>query len=168
MRSIEHGVYVGESTLDQMRRRGTFFTPTMAAVTGLAGSPDPVLAARGREYTPVLQAAVRAAHERGVTVVAGTDSFGTDVDPIGTEFRLLVEAGLPHLAALRATTTNAARLLRWSDRVGRLRRGFQADVVVADADPFSDATALEQLSVVIAQGEVVRQDAMSAMSSTNR
>ncbi|MDO9377390.1 MAG: amidohydrolase family protein [Nocardioidaceae bacterium] len=159
VRSIEHGVYVGESTLEQMRRRGTYFTPTMAAVTGLSGSPDPVLAARGREYTPVLQAAVRAAHERGVTVVAGTDSFGTDVDPIGTEFRLLVEAGLPHLAALRAATTNAARLLRWSDRVGRLRQGFQADVVVADADPLVDATALEQLSVVVAQGAVVREAA---------
>ena len=158
VRSIEHGVFLGEATMELMARQGTYFTPTMAAVTGLAASPDPVLAERGRQYTPVLQAAVREAHQRGVTVVAGTDSFGTDVDPVGTEVRLLVEAGLPHLEALRAATTYAARLLRWSDRVGRLQPGYHADVVVVDADPLQDATALEQVSMVVAQGVVARRD----------
>src|SRR5262245_22589482 len=132
VRSIEHGVFVSEATLSRMARQGTYFTPTMAPITGMASSSNPILAERGRTYTPVLQAAVREAHRRGVTVVAGTDSFGTEVVPIGTEVRLLVEAGLPHLEGLRAATTYAARLLRWSDRVGRLARGFDADLVVVD------------------------------------
>ncbi len=156
--SIEHGVFVGDATLDRMARRGTRFTPTLAAITGMATSTDPVLAQRGREYTPVLQAAVREAHARGITVVAGTDSFGTEVDAIGKEVRLLVEAGLPHLEAVRAATTYAARLLHWSDRVGRLRRGFSADLVVVDGDPLSDAGALERVSLVVAQGAVARRE----------
>ena len=156
VRSIEHGVFVGEATLDEMARRGTFFTPTLSAITGLAKSSDPVLAARGREYTPVLMAAVRAAHERGVPVVAGTDSFGTAVDPIGGEVRLLAEAGLPLLDALRGATTTAARLLGWEGHVGRLVPGAYADAVLVAADPLSDPTALEQVTTVIAQGVVVR------------
>jgi hypothetical protein len=64
-----------------MARRGTYFTRQWIPITGMATSANPILAARGNEYTPILQAAVRDAHEAGVTIVAGTDSFGTDVTP---------------------------------------------------------------------------------------
>lgn len=154
--SIEHGVFMTEKTIQDMARRGTFFTPTMDAITSMANSTNPILAARGKEYTPILQAAVRAAKDAGVTIVAGTDSFGTDVTPIGTEARLLAEAGLTPVEALQAATTNAARLLGRGESVGRLVRGSMADVVVVDSDPLTDGSALEKVSTVIAQGVVVR------------
>lgn len=66
IRSLEHGAFVGEHTLREMRRRGTYFTPTLTAIAGLAESSDPVLAERGRTYLPVLKRAVLAAHELGV------------------------------------------------------------------------------------------------------
>ncbi|UOD82291.1 amidohydrolase family protein [Paenarthrobacter ureafaciens] len=156
VRSIEHGVFVSEATLHDMARRGTYFTPTMDAITSMATSANPILAARGKEYTPILQAAVRAAKDAGVTIIAGTDSFGSDVTPIGTEVRLLSEAGLTPLEALQAATTNAARLLGRGDAVGRLVRGSLADVVIVDADPLADGSALEKVSTVVAQGAVVR------------
>ncbi|MEV7132527.1 amidohydrolase family protein [Arthrobacter sp. NPDC093128] len=156
VRSIEHGVFVTERTIAEMARRGTYFTPTMDAITSMAASTNPILAARGKEYTPILQAAVRAAQDAGVTIVAGTDSFGTDVTPIGTEARLLAEAGLSPLEALRSATVHAARLLGWSETAGRLVRGSFADAIVVDADPLADASALEKVSVVVAQGAIVR------------
>ena len=156
VRSIEHGVFVTEQTIAEMARRGTYFTPTMDAITSMAASTNPILAARGKEYTPILQAAVRAAQDAGVTIVAGTDSFGTDVTPIGTEARLLAEAGLSPLEALRSATVHAARLLGWSETAGRLVRGSFADAIVVDADPLTDASALEKVSVVVAQGAIVR------------
>ncbi|MGW5238476.1 amidohydrolase family protein [Monashia sp. NPDC004114] len=159
VRSIEHGVFVGDATIAEMARRGTHFTPTLAAISGMIGSSNPILDARGREYTPILMKAVREAHARGVTIVAGTDSFGTDVDPIGSEVRLLVEAGLTPLDALRAATTSAARLLGWSREAGRLVPGGFADLVVIDANPLEQGDACEQVKVVVAQGAVVRQDA---------
>ncbi|MFC9332853.1 amidohydrolase family protein [Arthrobacter sp. NPDC057009] len=158
VRSIEHGVFVTEQTISRMASRGTYFTPTLDAINSMAGSSDPVLAARGREYTPIIKEAVRAAHEAGVTVVAGTDSFGSEVTPIGTEVRLLVEAGLSPLDALRAATVNAAALLGWSADAGRLLRGSYADAVIVNADPLSSATALEQIAAVVAQGVLVRND----------
>ncbi|KRB45984.1 amidohydrolase family protein [Terrabacter sp. Root181] len=158
VRSIEHGVFVSDATISEMARRDTHFTPTLAAISGMIGSSDPVLDARGREYTPVLMKAVREAHERGVTVVAGTDSFGTDVDPIGSEVRLLVEAGLTPLDALRAATTSAARLLGWSRQGGRLVPGGFGDLLVVDGNPIDDGGAVERVRVVVAQGAVVRQD----------
>ncbi|MDP5228301.1 MULTISPECIES: amidohydrolase family protein [Arthrobacter] len=156
VKSIEHGVYLTESTIAEMVRRGTYFTPTLQAVDSMSEDSNPILAARGKEYTPIHQAAVRAAHEAGVTVVAGTDSFGTDVTPLGTEVRRLHEAGLSTLESLRAATTYSARLLGLEGKAGRFTVGSFADAVVVDADPLSDGTALEKVNSVVAQGVVVR------------
>lgn len=158
VQSLEHGVFVTEETLDLMRRRGTFFTPTMGAVLGLASSPNPILAERGRQYAPVLKAAVVRAHELGIPVVAGTDTFGTATRSIGSEVRLIGEAGVPALDALRGATTTAARLLGWEGKVGRLTPGHHADLVVVDGSPLDDLSALEQVRLVVAQGAVARDD----------
>lgn len=157
VRSIEHGVFVSEKTLDEMARRGTYFTPTVATIDGMRRSADPVLRARGTEYVPVLMEAIAEAHRRGVPVVAGTDSFGTAVDAIGKETRFLHEAGLSPLEALRSATTRAARLFGWS-RAGRLVPGAFADAVIVDANPLDNGAALEKVKGVIAQGVVVRAD----------
>lgn len=158
VRSIEHGVFMSEATMERMARRGTFFTPTMSTIFNLLTAEDPVLRARGEEYVPVLRAAVAEAHSRGVTVVAGTDSFGNVVDPIGREVRLLAEAGLSPLEALRSATTHAARLLKRGKLVGRLAPGYYADAVVVARNPLEDASALEQVEVVVAQGVVARNE----------
>jgi len=156
VKSIEHGVYLTEATIAEMVRRRTYFTPTLQAVDSMAEDSNPILAARGKEYTPIHQAAVRAAHEAGVTIVAGTDSFGTEVTPLGTEVRRLHEAGLSTLESLRAATTYSARLLCLEGKAGRFTPGSFADAVVVDADPLSDGTALEKVNTVVAQGVVVR------------
>ncbi|MGW1836034.1 amidohydrolase family protein [Streptomyces sp. NPDC002067] len=150
IRSLEHGVFVGERTLRDMRRRGTYFTPTMTAIAGMIGDPDPVLDERGRTYLPVLKAAVRTAHELGVPLAAGTDSSGGQVTPIGREVELMHAAGLPALDAIRTATTGAARLLGMEGTAGRLARGFAGDVLVVDRDPHTD------LSVLSAPRHVVR------------
>ena len=155
--SLEHGVFVSEATLARMRRRGTFFTPTMAAIAGLAESPDPILAERGRTFLPVLRQAVRAAHEMGVRVVAGTDTFGAATRPIAAEVALIASAGLPALDAIRAATTRAARLLRMH-RAGRLFPGAFADVVAVDGSPLDDITALGRIRLVVAGGAVARDE----------
>ncbi|WP_203183220.1 amidohydrolase family protein [Streptomyces pratensis] len=152
IRSLEHGAFVGERTLSEMRRRGTYFTPTLAAIAGLAQSKDPVLAERGRTYLPVLQRAVLAAHELGVPLAAGTDSSGGTVRPIGREVELMRGAGLPALDAIRTATTGAARLLGLERTVGRLARGFAGDAILLDGDPLADVTVLKQPVRVVRAG----------------
>lgn len=158
IQSLEHGVFVTEETLELMVRRGTYFTPTLGPILGLADSPDPILAQRGRDYGPVLKAAVLRAHELGIPVVAGTDTFGTATRSIGSEVRLIGETGVPALDALRGATTTAARLLGWEDRIGRLVPGHLADLVVVDGSPLDDLAAVERVQLVVAQGAVVRDD----------
>lgn len=152
IRSLEHGAFVGERTLREMRRRGTYFTPTLTAIAGLAESSDPVLAERGRTYLPVLKRAVLAAHELGVPLAAGTDSSGGTVDPIGREVELMHAAGLPALDAIRTATTGAAKLLGFDGTAGRLARGFAGDVLVVDGDPLADLGVLSRPAHVVRAG----------------
>ncbi|WP_225630147.1 amidohydrolase family protein [Streptomyces solaniscabiei] len=152
IRSLEHGVFVAERTLHEMRKRGTYFTPTLTAIAGLADSSDPVLAERGRTYLPVLEDAVRAAHEAGVPLAAGTDSSGGEVTPIGREIELMRAAGLSPLDAIRTATVNAARLLGVSGSVGRLAPGCAGDVLVVDSDPLSDVSALSRPVAIVRAG----------------
>ncbi|MYW66851.1 amidohydrolase family protein [Streptomyces sp. SID8379] len=152
IRSLEHGVFVGERTLHEMRRRGTYFTPTLTAMAGLAKSSDPVLAERGRTYLPILKRAVLAAHELGVPLAAGTDSSGGSVSPIGGEVELMHAAGLSALDAIRTATTGAARLLGLTGTAGRLTRGHAGDVVLLTGDPLKDPGLLKSPSHVVRSG----------------
>ncbi|MER5687474.1 amidohydrolase family protein [Streptomyces sp. NPDC002205] len=152
IRSLEHGAFVGEQTLHEMRRRGTYFTPTLTAIAGLVDSSDPILAERGRTYLPVLKRAVLAAHELGVQLAAGTDSSGGKVQPIGREVELMRAAGLPALDAIRTATTGAAKLLGLEGTVGRLRPGFTGDMLVLDGDPLADVTVLKKPARVVRAG----------------
>ncbi|MFJ9683293.1 amidohydrolase family protein [Streptomyces sp. NPDC101194] len=152
IRSLEHGVFVSERTLYDMRRRGTYFTPTLTAIAGLADSPNPVLAERGRRYLPVLKEAVRTAHLMGVALVAGTDSSGGRIEPIGREVELMHASGLSALDAIRAATTRSAQLLDLQRTVGRLARGFAGDAIVVDGDPLADVSVLRTPLRVVRAG----------------
>jgi imidazolonepropionase-like amidohydrolase len=92
----------------------------------------------------------------GVRIAFGTDS---GIYPHGQNARQLayhVRHGQTPLDAIRAATLNAAELLGWSDRVGRLEPGLFADLVGVPGDPTEDVRVLEHIPFVMKDGEVLR------------
>ena len=88
-------------------------------------------------------------------------AFGTDagVYPHGwnaKQFAHMTKWGLTPLQAIQAATLNAADLLGWSDRVGRLAPGLYADVIAVAGDPLKDVTELERVIFVMKGGAVVK------------
>jgi imidazolonepropionase-like amidohydrolase len=51
---------------------------------------------------------------------------------------------LTPIQILRSATINAARLLMQEDRLGQIREGFAADLLILDANPFEDITVLDR------------------------
>jgi imidazolonepropionase-like amidohydrolase len=162
--SLEHGTFVTDATLALMRRRGTYFVPTISAVVDLSqpgGEYDePCLQERGRTMLPVLQAAVRRAAELGIPIAAGADTSYSEnaVTSVATEVAYLHDAGLAPLDALRAATTTAARLMRVQRHAGRIARGYSADVLVVGASPLDDPATLQAPKLVIHGGAIARND----------
>jgi ABC-type polysaccharide/polyol phosphate export permease len=69
------------------------------------------------------------------------------------ELQLWVEAGVPARTALAAATVNAARALGAGGRLGLVRRGYEASLVVVEGNPLEDIAATERIIVVIHKGE---------------
>jgi imidazolonepropionase-like amidohydrolase len=58
------------------------------------------------------------------------------------ELELLEEAGFQPLEVIRQATVNGARLLGMDDRLGRVREGYLADLLVVNGNPLDDLRVL--------------------------
>ena len=160
VRSIEHGTYLTDETLKLMAQRGTFFDPTADVVNDLAmpgGDYDGAgLQRRGQMMKPVLVATIGRARALGVKIVTGSDTgYGpSSIARVSREVIELVEAGLPALAALQSATTVNADLLKLGTQVGQVRAGFEADLVVVDANPLEQPRTLLDPLLVVSNGRV--------------
>jgi imidazolonepropionase-like amidohydrolase len=97
---------------------------------------------------------LKAMHEMGVRLIAGTDA-GIDNTPHhqyvgGLEY--LVTLGFRPADVLAMATTEAAAALGVDAITGRLAAGFDADLIVVDGDPSADIAAIGQLQRVITRG----------------
>jgi Amidohydrolase family len=93
----------------------------------------------------------------GAKFLAGTLTPSYGVMPgsgVRLEIALLRRIGLSPREALAAATSNFADVFGWTD-VGRIEPGRNADLVILDADPRSDTTALARIETVISNGAVV-------------
>jgi imidazolonepropionase-like amidohydrolase len=99
-----------------------------------------------------------AAYHAGVTLVTGTDSGNAQMihgPGIHRELQLWVAAGIPPAVALQAATANGARLLRADKRIGSIKKGYEASLLLVDGNPLQDISATERISAVFFKGEHV-------------
>jgi imidazolonepropionase-like amidohydrolase/ABC-type multidrug transport system permease subunit len=98
------------------------------------------------------------AYKAGVMLVTGSDAGNLLVihgPTVQRELQLWVNAGIPARDALQAATYNAARLLGAQDRIGAIRKGLDADLLIVDGNPLDDIQVTERISMVIFKGERV-------------
>ena len=96
------------------------------------------------------------AYKAGVLLVTGSDAGNMLVmhgPTVHRELQLWVQAGIPPQAALQAATYNAAKLLRADKRIGLIRKGYEANILVVDGNPLQDISATERISIVFLKGE---------------
>ena len=150
-----------EAIVALMKQKGTYLVPTVAVVQDLVdpgGDYDhPALQVRGRHMKPRLMEVVRWAHQLGVPIVAATD---TPFSPESTltlqhEIEMLTLCGLSNLEAVRAATSVAAEMMSIEDRTGSIREGLEADLIAVDRNPLDNILALQDVLLVINNGEVV-------------
>jgi len=160
--SIDHGSFLDEEGARLMAERGTFLVPTMMAGEAVlraadAGQMPPLVAAKARAAGAAMRNATRIARAAGVKIALGTDAGVGRHGQNGHEFTLMVSwGGLTPMESIVAGTANAAELLGWSDRVGRLAPGLLADIVAVPGDPTRDITAMERVSFVMKGGVVFK------------
>jgi imidazolonepropionase-like amidohydrolase len=106
---------------------------------------------------------IKAMSAGGVRLVTGTDcgAEASQVTPFGhathREMQMFVEAGLTPVAALRAATLDAARVIARSEdpEYGSIRTGKIADLLLLDADPTMDINDTIKIAKVMRAGRWV-------------
>jgi imidazolonepropionase-like amidohydrolase len=160
VRSIEHGTYLSDATLEEMKRRGTYLVPTYTTVIDLAeagGDYDvPALRIRGLHMLPRLRTTVEHAHRIGVSIVAGTDTGYTpnSLTRIGQEITHFTEMGLSPLEALQSATTVSAAMLKMESRIGAVESGFEADLVAVADNPLQTIATVQDPLLVVSNGRI--------------
>ena len=95
--------------------------------------------------------AIKALHEAGVPIVAGTD-YGLPGFSLLRELELYVQAGFTPLEAIQAATVVPAEVMKLSNESGTIEVQKRADLVVLDADPLADSHNIRSGRWVDARG----------------
>jgi imidazolonepropionase-like amidohydrolase len=96
---------------------------------------------------------VKALHDAGVPIVAGTDE-GIPGYSVHREIELYVEAGLTPMEALQAATIVSARAMKLDGELGTIERGKRADMIVLNANPLDAIHNIRAVRWTIRDGRV--------------
>lgn len=103
--------------------------------------------------------AIRALHDAGVPIVAGTDE-GVPGFSVYREIELYVMAGIPPLDAIRSATSVSAKAMRVDKDVGTIEAGKRADLLVLDANPLDNIANIRTVKFVMKDGRVYESAAL--------
>jgi imidazolonepropionase-like amidohydrolase len=156
VRSIEHGLFLDEETLQMMQKRGVFYCPTLYVYTS-----EPGLERNGEEFMNGVRArhkhAFQMAVKMGVKIAFGTDAGGFDHGDNAKEFQFMVDNGMAPLEAIRSATLRGAELLHKEKELGAIAPGYFADLIAVEGDPLRDVNALTRVKFVMKGGIVAKR-----------
>lgn len=161
--SVEHGSYVDDAAIAELKKSGTYLVPTLALEDWFVENAEryhvpPYAIAKAKAVFPVAQKNLAHAFASGVKVAMGTDAAVFPHGLNAREFASYVKLGMTPIQAIQAGTVNAADLLGWSDKIGTIEAGKWADIIAMDGDPTQDITQLQHVKFVMKGGVVYRND----------
>ncbi|MFT7287857.1 MAG: imidazolonepropionase-like amidohydrolase [Halieaceae bacterium] len=157
--SIEHGSMLTPEIIREMKKRGTFYVPTLylADIPLPENTPQDTVN-KSTYLQPFIEKSFVMAVEEGVNIALGTDSGVLRHDQVGKEFYAMVRRGMTPAQALQTATVNAARLLGVDDRA-ELKEGKLADIIAVDGNPLEDIRVMESVAFVMKDGDIVKHEA---------
>jgi imidazolonepropionase-like amidohydrolase len=161
VRSIEHATFIDKPTADFVAERGSYVVPTMAIVAGLVEQGaelgvSPVSMEKLRRVAGQASKSLEIMKAAGIKMGLGSDLLGALSPRQSTEFTLRAEV-LPAIDILRSACSVNAEIMGQSDRLGCIKEGAAADLLVVDGNPLQDISLLgsdgARLSVILSAGD---------------
>lgn len=98
-------------------------------------------------------ACMRDLHRRGVRVLLGGDYGAFTTNPIGENAKDLEHFvalfGFSPMKAIVAATRQGAELMRMETKVGQIKSGFYADLLLLEGDPLDDVRILQNAERIV-------------------
>ena len=176
VRSIEHGNYASDETLDLMKQKGVFLVPTLITYDrlkkdGVAGGMPQELVDKVGDLVQRGQKTLKRATEMGVDVCYGSDLLGDMHKWQAHGIDLHLKAGVSNLDLLKSLVHTPHKMIY--PGAGYLRSadkppssvygyaGFRADLLVVKGDVLENPRLLmdpDNIKVIIANGKIVKNE----------
>jgi len=159
--SIEHGTFIDEQGVKDMKARGTYYVATLLAFRGAAsligtGKLPAASEAKAQQAFVAWGKGLNLAYRNGVHIALGTDSAVAPHTDANKELALMVEkGGMSPRDALIAATKGGPDLMGLSSITGTLDPGKAADLIAVDGDPLVDPSAVQRVAYVMVQGNPI-------------
>ena len=165
VRTIEHGNLVDADTAKLMHERGAFMVPTLVTYEALA-SEGPALGFPKDSIAKI--EAVRGDGKKALEILARAGvKMGLGTDLLGESHRLqsqelVLRADVLGIGAvLQQATLVGAEILGMSGRLGVVKPGAMADLLLVDGNPLTDLSCLlgqgEGIPYVVKNGQVFKR-----------
>lgn len=155
--SIEHGTFLRDDTLLEMKKKHVYLVPTLSATDSFSDRMDqlpPPISVKAKAASAQIKTMFQHAINLGTPIAMGTDAgvgrHGTNAH----EFELMTSLGMSPQAALIAGTINGAELLGVSDITGVLQVGKRADIVAVKGNPLNDISTTRHPLLVMKEGQI--------------
>ena len=159
--SIEHGTFIDDAGVREMKARGSYFSATLMAFSGLnqyigKGIFTPNSEIKARQALAQWGVGLNKAYKAGVKIALGTDSGVAPHSQANQELALMVsKGGMTPRDALVAATKGGPDLLGLSTETGTLDPGKSADLIAVDGDPLTDPAAVTHVAYVMVMGKPI-------------
>ena len=163
VKTIEHGTYMSEETMDLMKKMDCYLVPTITAGKEVAekaeveGFYPAIVVPKARKVGPQIQGTFGRAYKRGVPIVFGTDAGVFAHGKNAKEFGYMHEAGMPIMETIQSATITPAIILKEENNIGQIQQGFYADIIAVNENPEKDVAILETMSFVMKDGVVYKR-----------
>ena len=160
VKSIEHATLIDQPTAEFVAEKGSFAVPTMAVIHALAEKGEglglpPVSMEKLRRVLDSALSSLEIMKRAGVKMGFGTDLLGALHVLQSTEFGLRAKV-LPAIDVLRSACVVNAELLGQTGKLGCVREGAIADLLVVEGNPLEDISALgsggDRISIIMKEG----------------
>ena len=163
VKTIEHGTYMSDKTMDLMIKYNAFLVPTITAGKEVAekakieGFYPAIVVPKALAVGPQIQGTFSRAYKKGVGIAFGTDAGVFKHGNSGKEFGYMVEAGMPAMETIQSATITNAKILGMNSELGQINKGFLADIIAVNDDPTKKIETMENVVFVMKNGIVYKK-----------
>jgi imidazolonepropionase-like amidohydrolase len=166
VRVIEHGTLMDDATAKFVAQSGAFVVPTVVIVYALVELGEklgllPPSQEKARYVRQQIMEGLESMRKANVKIGFGTDLLGETYAQQCREFTLRKEIFSP-LEILRQVTSTSAAVLQQEEKLGCVKPGAHADLLVVEGDPLQDIDLLSasgrNLRLIMRAGQLIRHD----------
>ncbi|APZ45020.1 amidohydrolase [Polaribacter reichenbachii] len=163
VKTIEHGTYMSDETMELMKKHDAYLVPTITAgkeveeKAKIEGFYPDIVVPKALAVGPQIQGTFAKAYKKGVGIAFGTDAGVFAHGNNGKEFGFMVEAGMPAIETIQSATITNAKLLNMQNEIGQIEKGFFADIIAVNDDPIKDISTMENVVFVMKNGVVYKK-----------